>query len=246
MPTLYGDAIRQGLEEERQRQKAAAEAAAKAHTFNIGSLLPALIAAPFTGGASLVSMGIPAATGEAVRAMTGSDTDYGALASAAYNMFGPTTSARVNPTAESLKSTAAQNAATTGSMSRLAPPPVANPQWIQKGAGNMGGWLQDASVAPKSKAQIAMDALKGTMVPSGFTDPTTQIKWDAPDKTTQFTPDTFAKMFQPLSGDLDPGEQPGPGVVAAPAFMKAIFPNVKYYKWVQAPSLEDILYGRRK
>ena len=76
---------------DKQREiKAAQDAAdAKAHQFNVGSLIPAVIdvaAAPVTGGASLADLpraGFQAA-GEGVRAMTGSKDDLGGIASNTY------------------------------------------------------------------------------------------------------------------------------------------------------------------
>jgi hypothetical protein len=78
------------IEAEKQRL---AEANAKKRTFNLGSLLPALIAAPFTGGGSLAgtlgsfaAQALPTAIGEGFRASTGSDTDYGSLLGGVANL----------------------------------------------------------------------------------------------------------------------------------------------------------------
>lgn len=180
MPILYGEQWANQIAQERERQRLENEAKAKKSRFNIGTLLPALIAAPFTGGASLVSMGVPAALGEGVRAATGSDIDLGALASAAYNMYGPTTSARVDT------STMVPNSYDTFKETGKLATEVPNKNLI----GDIGAWLQDAAVAPKSKAQIAMDALKATMSPEGFTDPTTQIKYGVK------TPELAAEKFK--------------------------------------------------
>lgn len=81
----YSILAQRAAEEEARRRKEA-----ELSKFNLGALLPSLVAAPFTGGASLVSMGIPSALGEAVRAGTKSELPLGEMASAAYNMFAPT------------------------------------------------------------------------------------------------------------------------------------------------------------
>lgn len=70
--------------------------AGKKNQFNLGSLLPALIAAPFTGGGSLAgtlgafaTQALPTAIGEGYRAATGSDTDYGSLLSGVSKLYRP-------------------------------------------------------------------------------------------------------------------------------------------------------------
>jgi len=116
-----------------QRQ-AQNEANARSRTFNIGKLLPALVAAPFTGGTSLISMGLPAALGEGVRAATGSSEDLAGLATDTVTKFAPK------------KPLNATDMTTSTNAGR-----VAN---VGNTLGNFGKFLQDSMYAPESTEQF--------------------------------------------------------------------------------------------
>jgi hypothetical protein len=93
MYTSESDSVSQNLMDYFKKKKEEDERNAQSHTFNLGSFLPALlglIAAPFTGGASLAASIVPTALsagGEAIRASTGGDTNYGSAANNLYSLY---------------------------------------------------------------------------------------------------------------------------------------------------------------